>query len=276
MLRKRSLVFLALIVGLTGCWAKTKQIREIVAATNAAMVSPYLPKPMGQEPSGWQDAIRAIDQMIAANSDQPVLVNHLRVRAAMLLTVNKKSNLAELRWEAVDSTRLNERDRAFHAVWQYLVWWYPRAGETSPDLGDPGRDSVDTAVNLIDGALNAVAVREVQLLLETIRAQMLMRKLNSIDVGDTVQARVVTDGLASALDRYVSAFLDDDRNWVPKNANTDLVDDDMAIDDFRYRIWLREMIKEYVRVAGVQCVTPAWKQTWINVSFPINRDSTCP
>ncbi len=67
------------------------------------------------------------------NHTAETLVNHLRVRQAMLLTVNGQYNLAEQRWKDVDGSALtNARDKNLYRNSETIVWWYRRAKIQEP------------------------------------------------------------------------------------------------------------------------------------------------
>jgi len=247
----------------TGCWATRNQVREIVASTNAAMVSPYLPRPNDRGPDGWQEAVSQIDRLIAANADQPVLVNQLQARAAMLLTVNRQDNLALARWEQVDGNRLNERDRAFYALRDPLVWWYVRAPAVA-ELSATERGRVDGAVAAIDRELGTLTVPEARLLLETIRAQMVLKQQNAINtMADPALPGRVAGTMASALERYVALFDDADQAWVQAAPDTMLPVADLELEALRHRVWLRDLVREFRRVARDKGLEPAWRPPWV-------------
>ena len=86
------------------------EVKSIVSDSNAAMVSPTLDQAGKAASDGWKAAVERIDKLIANHSDQPALVNTLRVRQAMLLTVHRHPAAKEV-WKLAGSEGLNQRDQ---------------------------------------------------------------------------------------------------------------------------------------------------------------------
>ena len=113
---ERSLVTLLAATALMfagGC-ATQRQVSIAVAESNAALVSPFLDRAQpGGSGDTWKEAVSKLDRLIAAHPAEKTLVNHLKVRQAMLLTVNRQDSLASMRWKDIDPGALKtERDRA--------------------------------------------------------------------------------------------------------------------------------------------------------------------
>jgi hypothetical protein len=68
-----------------------------------------------------------------------------------------------------------------------------------------------------------------------------------------------------ALERYVQYFSPEDQQWVINNPSSNLMDTETLMADFRNRVWLREMIREYRSTAQALELPPdlAWKPAWI-------------
>ena len=93
----RTAALLACLVMTLACATKN-QVKLIVANSNALMVDRYVERVGGKDDEGWEGAVAQIDALIAANPDEKVLINHLRVRQAMLLTIHTQITLARMTW----------------------------------------------------------------------------------------------------------------------------------------------------------------------------------
>jgi len=260
-LKPIAFAILLLSCTLSGCVTQ-QEVKAIVAETNAAAISPYLDRPTGtgrQPATEWQEAVKRIDRLIEAHPDQATLVNHLRVRQAMLLTVNGQNNLALERWNLVIAEALDsERDKRLHALHEALVWAYKNLKLTA------GVDIADASSRLDSFKTKTKDVEEydLKIFLHTIRAEIALKLANSYDE-DTDEA-IVEDLLAQELEVYIDAFKQADKDWVKDNPTTDL-SSAMTIQDIRRRVWLREIIKLY-RAEG-DGLSPKWSPPWVDTSY---------
>lgn len=247
-----------------GC-ITTEQVREIVVSSNAAMISPGLNVP-GSEPLGaWQAPVAQIDQMILQNGDQPTLVNHLRVRQAMLLTVNKQGSLAAERWSQVNSAALKtERDKALYQNRNALVWWYVRAPVTAPlDSAEQGK--LNGYVTQLDQSLNGITDPDLKFYLGTVRAQMNYRVLHDADVSAPDLQKQVSEDIDVAFQKYFQLFNDDDKIWLASGSSVDLADAS-GIADFRRRTVFQEMVGKFCDLPGdLELQTTAWSQEYLEI-----------
>jgi hypothetical protein len=240
---------------MTGCVTQ-QQVKAIVTETNAAMVSPYLQAPKNGEEGvqeAWQQAVTKIDRLIAAHPDQAVLVNHLRVRQAMLLTVNKQQSLAEMRWDQVDAGNLeNERERAFYQCRVALVFAY---NGLTANLNPAETASLTARRSEIDTALQYVETRDIRVYLRMVQAHIALKQANEMD--EENEQKEIQKILASGLNAYVGEFSKEALEWV--KANYESVDEEgLTIGEFRDRYWLRGMIKSYVGEASNSGLSPEW------------------
>jgi len=252
--------------GLSACVTQ-QQVREIVAESNAAMITPYLEVPgrKASDSDDWKDSVTRIDQLIAANPDQKTLVNHLRVRQAMLLTVYKQSNLAEQRWKDVDYSALtNARDKSLYENRESLVWWYKRSADGTPlsddeiKRGRQGKQELTTTLaNLKD--------KSIILYLATIEAQISLRLANEADVSSAEKQAIVAGEMVWGLEQYVNHFSEQDQQWVRNNPTTTDISGATGIADFRNRVWLREVIKAFQTTAANLELSDhiVWMPAWI-------------
>ena len=265
------LVPLFLAAGILGC-ATTMDVRRIVAQSNAAMIAgPPIDKAGVASSDTWQDAVGQIDRIIAENPDQSTLVNHLRVRQALLLTVYQQGNLAEQRWKLVDGSALTtERDKNLYENWDALVWWYKRA--PNPDIfDDTEKGKARNFMVKLGSAIDNTDSHELQVYLATLRAQMALKLDGSADPLTAEQMTNLHTDLAAHLEALVNVFTPEEHTWVQANPNTDIADH-LSVSEIRNRVWLRSLIKAYVEIAHDYRQTaarfglpeqPAWEPAWV-------------
>ena len=252
-----------LVVLLLGACATQGQVEEIVAGSNAALVGPYLDIADAQQgqPSdaNWEQALADIDRFMEAHPDNASLVNHLRVRQAMLLTANGRRNLAEQYWALVDRDALDSaRDRALADVGEHLSWWYQAAPTFEPV--DPGEATA--ARNALSATIASTPdASDIRIYLSTIRAQLEERMAR-----DDRLSPASTE-LPAALERYIRD-IGADSTWI--TGLDELTGPDLAtarqIKSFRYRIWLKELIGAYKGTASdLDLPEPVeWRPEWVS------------
>ena len=247
---RKSVLFYLLIAGTlllyAGC-ATQRQVKEIVALSNAAMIAPVIDKAGGEPNDGYQESVSKIDQLIAAYPNQETLVNHLQLRAAMVLTVNQQDSLAKQRWEKVKKDALvSERDKALYSVYKTLVWWYYRAPDPAPLAGNEVTDA-RKGIDDIDKELasNKLKTRDIIIFLGTIRAQMALKLSNGASVDTFEQRKSAAHALADDLKSYVDLFAEDDIKWVQANKTNVRNAEDLILSALRNRIWLRDLVVEF-------------------------------
>ena len=265
------LVTLVLVAGILSC-ATAKDVRKIVAQSNAAMIAgPPLDKAGVASSDTWREAVAQIDRIITENPDQKTLVCHLRIRQAMLLTVYQQGNLAEQRWKMVEDCALTtERDKNLYANWDALVWWYKRA--PNPNIFDDTEKG--KAINFMEKlgtSIDNTDSHELQVYLATLRAQMALKLDGSTNPLTVEQMTDLHADLVTHLKEYINVFTPEEHNWVMANPNID-VDDHISVTEIRNRVWLRSLIKAYLKIANGYRQTavgfglpeqPAWEPIWI-------------
>lgn len=247
---------LAAILMLTGCVTQ-RAVEQAIANANVAMISPYLERPGATQGPGWRESIAEMDKLIEAHPGQEVLVNQLRLRQAMLLTVNKQDSLANARWKTIDAGSLTtERDKALYACNPAIVWAY----KTLPQFGVVTAAEAAPYLGQIDAALRPVNTVETRIYLQMIRALIQLKVVNGIDPSEDPMG--ATELLATSLTTFVQAFPAPDQEWVRNNptGGAELLN---SIGDFRRRIWLRETIKQYLSEAKAKNCSPSWDPAWV-------------
>lgn len=250
---------LAAVLGVAAACATTRDVERIVAETNAAMVSPFVDI-AGASQGDWQQALAGIDDFIDAHPGNRALVAQLRLRQAMLLTANRKRNLADQYWDLVVPGDLqNERDKSLEAVGRQLSWWYWQAGERAEMQADAAAAADDAVTRLSETIPATEAGSDTRVFLSTIRAQIVVRQGR-----DSLLERPET-ALPVALNAYIES-IGADSTWI-----SDLDDLDVTaarqLKAFRYRIWLRELIGSYKRAATdleLDANDVDWKPDWVD------------
>ena len=250
---------LFLVLALLAACATRGQVEAIVAESNAALVSPYVDVP-GETTGDWQESVQDIDRFIDAHEDNATLVNHLRVRQAMILTAHGKRNLADQYWRLVQRDALNsDRDRSLYDTGRHLSWWY----QAAPDAARIDGDEADAARSALSTAIASTAEgSDIRTYLSTLRAQLELRMAR-----DSHLAAPATE-LPAALERYVDA-IGADEGWITSLESLSSQDlaSARAIKAFRYRIWLRELIQAYKQTA-LDLELPSdqvdWRPDWVD------------
>ncbi len=240
----------------SGC-VTTEQVEAIVAESNSAMVEPYYQKPDDPGDTNGVGAVEKIDSLIAAHPDNKVLVNHLRVRQAMILTIQGKENLANQRWGMVEAGELkNEREVAFYQSREALVFAYSKLEDHSALATNEQKAIARAHRKTIEDATGNVKTRDIVIYLQMIRAMTGLKLANAMDEEQEPQA--VTGLLASSLNEFAATFTNQDREWVKDNLNKANMTDEMTIQDLRQRVWLRDLAKAFWSEADSKELHPAW------------------
>lgn len=260
-------LLIAGVAGFAGC-ATTKEVREIVAQSNAAMVMVDVPgletEKDPDDPDRWKAPVERIERLIAQHPDQPGLVAALRVRQAMLLTVYGQFAAANEAWSMVgDTGALGARDRALHALHSDLVWWFERAPD--PRFGNEQVARAGHAVarfaSICDGLPEGSDIR---FYLETMRALIALKAANSVNTtGNPERQQQVGADLVAALQRLEARYDDADEAWVKANGAAEADAHDQPLARLRARVWLLETIRAYRQVAADKGLSPAWEPEWL-------------
>lgn len=153
------------------------------------------------------------------NHAAETLVNQLRVRQAMLLTVNGQYNLAEQRWKDVDGSALTKAwDKSLYDNSETIVWWYRRAKIQEPLDLDIARGHKQR----LDPGLKGLQDPSIRIYLATIQAQIALKTANDADVSDPQKQSEVANTMVRGLERYVQYFSSDDQQWVIDNPNSNV------------------------------------------------------
>lgn len=135
-------LFLPFIVAVASGCVTQQQVRDIVAESNAALVTatimgadsagPTFPPyaglgkdPAKSEDEPWMVPSGRIDAFIEAHPDQKVAASALRVSQAMLLLAHEQYNLARAAFSMVEPQYLTTaRDKALYNLHSHLIWWF--------------------------------------------------------------------------------------------------------------------------------------------------------
>lgn len=271
----------------SACLAMKKDVENAVQTTNAAMVAtvaehsaalvdqPPLDLPRSQQGDEWKEPVAKLERIIAMNPDQTVLVNHLRVRQAMLLTVYQQQNHATLLWDAMDCDVVtSERDRALCTNGHGLVWTYTHALDSDPFLTEEDRQNALDHLAAFDNTLPTVENHDVAVYLGSVRAITALRLHKAADPRSAQDVMALHDGLASDLGAFVDLFTDDEQSWVRDNATLPVADS-LAVSEVRNRVFLRGLVREYRFVADQFAPVardfnvdggPPWRPPWVGTT----------
>lgn len=288
-----SLVLIVLMVAVLGCTttdAIKKAVSEnnaviagIVAENNAAMIeipSIHSPNEPVESNEAWRDPVVKMDRIIEMNPNLTTLINHLRVRQAIVLTVYGQDNLAERRWEMVNPGELkNERDSGLWENRSGLVWAYKRLRETPP-LNGSEFDEAQGFMNQLDKTIGNVDSHDFKVYLSTVRAQIALKANNSADPRNKQEMAQWQSGIVEDLKRFAEVFSESEKKWVQKNPNTNVANH-LTVNEIRNSVWLREGIRNFRETAENENVgfselardfdlpvKPDWEPGWIsNLNF---------
>jgi len=132
-----------------GCATKT-QVEEIVASSNAALLSDSLTDPLevnnaltpGKHPvavgsviPAWQTASVKIEQFAVAHAEQTTTLSALRLRQAIMLLANNQFESARFAFDQATDLHA-DRDIALKALSNDLIWWFglDKGFETTPSF----------------------------------------------------------------------------------------------------------------------------------------------
>ncbi|MHC4959189.1 MAG: hypothetical protein ACYTGN_12540 [Planctomycetota bacterium] len=221
-------VFILLLAVSAGCVA-TKEVKEIVASSNAAMISNGVVGQANESAPDWRKEVARIEAFIENHPGADVTNAALRVREGMLLAAHKQDAFATQAFEQVkDRGKLvSARDRALFDLHPHIIWWF-MVSEQSFD-GKPPLDKDAEGTKDYKRASDALAAfRTVcdkgdapaagsgaRMYLEEMRAWI----ASSCAKGQTnleVKQSIFQDGL----DRYAEQFTTEDIAWLKKNEKT--------------------------------------------------------
>lgn len=259
----RRLGTLAVALALSAC-ATRAEVAEVVSDTNAAMLSPELIQPGGTANGDWKDAVRKIDRIIAAHPDQAKMNAALRVRQAMLLTVNKADALAAEVWTLVDAKLLGARDQSLYRLRESLIWWYGRASEAAPFAPDEDADKAVPTIAALDAEGKTLGgLPDLRLFLATLRVNLELKRANSMPENSNPEKAALALHLTRSLKIYAEEFGAEDLSWAKANYAKPALGDHNLLSVLRHRVALISVIKEYKAYAKPR--TPVtWDPDWIN------------
>ena len=255
------LVLVVLSVAVLGC-TTTDDIKKavsennaviagIVAQNNAAMIevpSIHSPNEPINSNEAWRGPVVKMDRIIEMNPNLTTLINHLRVRQALVLTVYGQDNLAERRWDMVNPGELkSERDSGLLENRSGLIWAYKRLRETPP-LNGSEIDEAQRFMNQLDETIRKVDNPDFKAYLATVRAQIALKVNNSADPQTKQEMMRWQSGMLADLKGFVEVFSESEKMWVQKNPNTKVADH-LTVNEIRNSVWLREGIRSFRETA---------------------------
>ncbi len=275
---KNTLVISIILLAFVSCVTQ-KQVKEIVATSNAAMV--VLPHPDHEtaDDAKLKDAMERIEAVIAAHPDQAVLVNSLRVRQAMLLTVHNKPNAARIVWEQVTQPP-GQRDAALYVLREELVWWFGAAeGFKEGDI-DKGKKYLESIKNVCDTLPSRSNIRDY---LETMRASIgfvIANETSTFNNDSAIRKKnkqKLAGDMVAYMERYAGQYNEKDQNWLAANWKATEMFSDVPVSALRARIELRRLMLLYFEVAGKdnkkleEFDELTWRPEWVQVLWKASK-----
>ena len=207
--------------------------------------------------------IDELDNCIANRIEQRATANALRVRKAMLLTMSKQPEHAEVAWRDVEGTELGTPSlQALHHVWQPIWWFYTRTdGNASTDAAELDRylrkfDDVCVKARGIDRSDTIEPPREVCIYLDTIHIVLVNWRAR-----ERVESNTATM-LAEAIGQYVTLFDETDRDWLAAGGES-AAEEQVPLRQVRHRGWLQSMVVASLCTAQAQELVVQWSPPWI-------------
>ncbi|PQP35057.1 hypothetical protein C6A37_04495 [Desulfobacteraceae bacterium SEEP-SAG9] len=278
---KNVLVIAVVLFAVVSCVTQT-QVKEIVATSNAAMVDvPDLP----QADSGVVDeaklmaAIERIETIIATHPNQPVLINTLRMRQAMMLTVANKPRAAKMVWIQVAKPP-GQRDAALYTLQEELVWWFGVAKNFKDEDVETGMGylgKIETVCNVLPKRSN---IRDY---LETMRAAIGLTIANKTSTmhNDTgkrkLKKKEVADQMVAYLKRFAEQFDESDQVWIKSNWTATEAFPDIPVSVVRARVELRRLMMEYFKRTKVKKLEEfevvMWQPGWVDAQWQVWKET---
>ncbi len=267
----RNILLAALVLFTTVACITQRQVQEIVATSNAAMVDvPDLPQADGTVDAKKLDAaVARIESIIASHPNQTVLVNTLRVRQAMLLTVHGKLEAAKIVWSKT-SKPTTERDMALYDLRDELVWWFAAAKNFTDGDIQTGNDALTKFATTCEGLTQNSDIRRY---LETMRASIGLQiatttsTVNNDPTARKAKKNAVAADMAAALGRLAKQFDEDDAAWITANWTSSQEFQDVPVAVVRARVELRKLLKAYFKLAKRKKLDEfdpvPWQPDWV-------------
>lgn len=246
-----------------------REVRAVVAESNATMIdAPSLPQLEDGLTEGQKEALKTaiarMDRLIEHNPNEKVLVNLIRVRQAMLLTVYREFGAAKEAWGKVDSKvgLPTGRDRALYELRDHFHWWFKKSVDSTfsieVDRPQAGKAMKDFATQLESLPKQS----DIAFYLETMRAMIVVKRANHTNIsgGDRLN---VASMMVEALKRLAGRFDAEDHEWVKANIDKDQKAVDQPLSRLRARVWLRAAVRTYRQVADNKGLNPTWDPEWI-------------
>lgn len=243
-LREALLIVLLVSLTLLGC-ATQKQVKEIVASSNAAILAGNLGLPQAGAQgtqTAWQEASDRIETFIAAHPDQPSITAPLRIRQAMLLLSHRQFNLAEAAFNAAAPGDLHSaRDQALKRNQSTLLWWFANSTKETWTEADQ-RAAANALTNLATEQSQLANSVEIRDYLAEMRAWIGLAAARQ-----TTSPALAKTRLEDALNVYAQIFTQDDLSAL-KTMNEQLPDPRALSPDVRRRLRARAVLEEAKKI----------------------------
>ena len=274
---KNALILMTILLVAVSCVTQT-QVKEIVATSNAAMIDvPALPQADGDavDEARLNTAVERIETIIAAHPEQTVLINTLRVRQAMMLTVANKPEAAGIVWSKVTKPA-TQRDEALYSLREKLVWWFGAAKAFKDEDIEKGKQSI-ASIDAVNKTLPKGS--NTRAYLQTMRAAIALAVANKTNtmLGDPearrVKKRAVADQMVADLKHYTAQYDAQDRRWIEANWTATESFPDVPVSVVRARAELRRLTMAYFKRAQLKKLEEfepvTWQPGWVNERWQV-------
>ncbi|GEM_PF-6861131 len=239
-----NLLFLFLLAASCSSCVTAAQVKAIIAKSNVATIDSLLTV----DPSNgkeWIAAYNALEKQIIINRDQAYLVNQLRLRQAVLLTVNKKKALAAEKWSGIDPAHLaSGRDKTLYSHRKFLVWWYARAGD--PSGLDNGVEKFEPYLAALGKTINSNTVDPLlKKYFGILKAQVTYRRNSKLATNTPALKEKAKAMVQNDYNDLLAAFSAHEIELLNNNKINDFIAEAPGLAQVRYLFFLKEMAGKY-------------------------------
>jgi hypothetical protein len=251
-MRQRMTSVLLVLAVTAGCVA-TREVKEIVARSNAAMISNGSLAQANQSKPAWEAEVARIEAFIENHPDADVTNAALRVREGMLLAIHKQDAYAAQAFAQVKDrgSLVSARDRALYDLHPHIIWWF-RVSDTRFSEGDyaAASDALAAFKTACDRPDAPSAGSGARMYLEEMRAWIALAYANEL-----TDLKLKRSAFLDSLDRYADQFTADDIKWLRNNASLKAKDVPFVV--LKRRLRAHAVVKRYREVGQEH---PSWLQ----------------
>jgi len=238
-------ILLTLAMILTSCATK-KDVQAAVASTNETIVDLLVEQPglrlNAATDTNWRQPVAQIEKIIQSNPDQPIMVNHLRVRQAWVLTVYGQHNIANEVWRNVDPKSLvTEREANLYANRKGLTWWMDKTQSGSVFIEDSETSLARSHIARFDSSANAVESHDLEAYFATLSGSVSLKLLSGAGTGSELSLEEAAADIPSVVTDLVAHFTTGEKTCARSSDGTGL----NSPSGFRNCAYLKKLYSEF-------------------------------